>query len=340
MRDLFNKLLILRTPGIGPAKYAELIAKFGDADRAAQSLTHDDSFKDSVCKEMETADRLNIKYLCDDDELYPASLRAIRNHPPVLTVRGNMQVFAKQSVAIVGTRHATGAGLRFVSDMAKSFADHNHVVVSGIAMGTDAAAHKGALLSSGESQTIAVLAGGVDYIWPLENESLYYKIIERGAVISEMPVGFQPNRSSFALRNRWIAGLCDRMVLGEADLKSGSMATARFAIEYGRPVYAIPSHPSDPRAAGPNSLIRDKKAIICLGAQDFFETDKKTSRTDTTNNKSPMENSLIDKLGIIPVSESVLAELVKKSVAEIKRDLVVLELQGLVAKVDGGYIQI
>ncbi|MDR1337642.1 MAG: DNA-processing protein DprA [Rickettsiales bacterium] len=340
MSDLFDKLLILRTPGIGPAKFAELINRFGGAAAAAEFLAHDDSFKDGIYKEIERAEALGIKYLCDDDELYPSNLRAVKHHPPVLTVRGNMDVFSKPRVAMVGTRHATGAGMRFVSDTAQTFADNGYAVISGMAMGTDSAAHAGALRAAGETQTIAVLAGGVDYIWPLENESLYDRIIERGAAISEMPIGFQPVRSNFVQRNRWIAGMCDTLILGEADLKSGSMATARFAIEYGRDVRAIPSHPSDARAAGPNTLIKKGLATICTGARDFFDDDARPVESRARNKKNLSENELVDKLGIIPVSESVLADLVKKSVAEIKRDLVVLELQGLVAKVDGGYVKI
>lgn len=340
MTDLFYKLLVLRTPGIGPVKYAQLVQKFGSPVAAAESLMADDGFKDNIYKEMEHASKLGIKYLCDDEPMYPKNLYGIKNHPPVLTYRGNIEVFSKPSVAIVGTRHATGAGIRFVSDVAERFAQNDYVVVSGMAMGTDTAAHSGALRANGDSNTIAVLAGGADYIWPLENESLYQKICERGAVISEMPVGFVPNQSSFMQRNRWIAGLSDKLILGEADMKSGSMATARFACDYGRSLYAIPSHPSDARAHGPNSLIKKGLATICVDTNDFFVSDKKMPDIDRKNKKNDAENDVLDKLGINPLSESVLADLVKKSVAEIKRDLVVLELQGLVAKTDGGYIKI
>ena len=194
--------------------------------------------------------------------------------------------------------------------------------------------------ASGNVQTIAVLAGGVDYIWPVENESLYYQILERGAVISEMPVGFEPRTTNFVQRNRWIAGLSEKLILGEADMQSGSMTTARFATEYGREVWAIPSHPLDPRALGPNSLIRSGDAKLCIGVQDFFCDDKKEKNNKKIITKNDSENVLIDNLGNIPVSESVLAEIVKKSVSEIKSELVVLELQGLVRKVDGGYVKI
>ena len=242
-------------------------------------------------------------------------------------------------VSMVGTRHATAAGMNLMADMAHVFADNGYSVVSGMAIGTDSAAHRGALRANGDSVTVAVLAGGADYIWPLENESLYWDIIARGAVISEMPVGFTPVATNFIQRNRIVAGLCERLILGEADMKSGSMATARFAIEYGRSLYAVPSHPSDARASGPNSLIRSGDAILCNGAGDFFEIDKKTQKNKKNEIKDESENSLVDKIGTIPVSESVLAEIVKKSVSEIKSELVVLELQGLVRKVDGGYVK-
>ena len=341
MTDLFNKLLILRTPGIGPVKYADLISRFGSVDAAAASLGADDTLKDAVHREMDRAASLGVTFLTDEDERYPVALRAIKNHPPILTVRGNIDTLSKPIVGMVGTRHATGAGMRFISELARDFADHGYAVVSGMAMGTDTAAHTGALNANGDQQTIAVLAGGVDYIWPLENEALYHKIIERGAIISEMPVGFIPIATNFAQRNRWVAGMSEKLILGEADLKSGSIITARFAIKVSRPVYAVPSHPSDARAAGPNKLIKEGVATLCMGSKDFFD-EISTSNTDQKQlnlKKNEKENDLLDKLGIIPQSESVLAELVKKSVAEIKCDLVVLELQGLARKQNGGYVK-
>lgn len=339
MEEIFKKLLILRTPGIGPAKYNELIKKFGNVDTVVEFLQCDEKLKDSVKREMEISEKLGIKYLSDEYSDYPKSLLEIKNHPPVISVRGNVSVFKKQLVSIVGTRHATGAGIKFMSDLAESFVKNNYAVVSGMAIGTDTAAHIGALRVNGDSETIAVLAGGVDYIWPLENESLYYEIIEHGAVISEMPVGIQPTASNFVQRNRWIAGLCDKLILGEADLKSGSMTTARFALEYGKQMFAIPSHPSDPRSAGPNELIQKGFAKLCTGEKDFFEysDDKKAEKN---LDKKEVENNLLDKLGIVPVSESVLAELVKKNISEIKTELVILELQGLIRKQDGGYVKI
>lgn len=340
MSDLFEKLLIIRTPKIGPVRYAELIKQFGSVAAVVESMGVSVTFRDSVMREMDFAYKNNIYYVTDDDALYPDQLRNLKNHPPIICVRGEKDTLQKHTVSIVGTRHATAAGMEIVADIANKFAENNYAVVSGMAIGTDTAAHRGALRAHGNANTIAVLAGGVDYIWPTENESLYWEIIERGCVISEMPVGFVPVATNFVQRNRWVAGLSDTLILGEADLKSGSMVTARFAIDLGRNVWAIPSHPADFRALGPNSLIRSGNAKLCMGPDDFFKTSKNDGLKIKKLEKDDSENNLIDKIGTIPVSESVLAQLVKKTISEIKADLVVLELQGVVRKVDGGYVRV
>lgn len=338
-RDLFNRLLILRSPNIGPVKYAQLISKYGGPEQVVDVLQPKETIRDAVSRELEIAHKLNIHYICDDNVEYPALLRTVTPHPPVLTVRGNIDTLKKTTISIVGTRHATAAGLSFVANVAKVLAEHGHVVVSGMAIGTDTAAHRGALRVDGNSQTIAVLAGGVDYIWPLENENLYWEIVERGAVISEMPVGFTPVASNFVMRNRWVAGISNNLILSEADFKSGSMKTVQFARESNRNIWAIPSHPSDPRSVGPNSLIKSGAAKLFDSVSDFLGSKKIESENVKNEKKSDSENYLLDALGTIPVSESVLSEIVKKTISEIKSELVVLELQGLVRKVDGGYIR-
>jgi len=336
MNDIFEKLLLLRAPRIGPVRYAKLVAQYGSPAAAVAALNLGAAHFDTVRREMERAAALGIRYLADCDELYPAALRCVKNHPPVITARGNLETLRRRGVAIVGTRHATGAGMNFIREMAREFAAHGVAVVSGMALGTDSAAHAGALDAAGDSQTVAVLAGGVDYVWPPENEPLYRRILARGALISEMPVGFVPVATNFVQRNRWIAAMADKLILGEADLKSGSMTTARFAIEYGREIWAVPSHPADSRAAGPNSMIADGCARLCRGASDFFTP---VASKTVNEKKLQNENILLDAIGTIPVSESVLAQIVKKSISEIKRDLVILELQGLVRKTDVGYVR-
>ena len=333
MESLFNKLLILRMPGIGPAKYNELLKRYKSVDVIVDSLNLGDDYKDSVKREIDNAYNLGIEYIADDDSRYPKNLLEIPKHPIVITARGNIETLNKKMVSMVGTRHSSAAGMEFISNMACEFAKHDFAIVSGMAMGTDTSAHTGALMASGNVQTVAVLAGGADYIWPLENESLYYEILERGVVISEMPVGAPANSNNFIQRNHWIAGLADLFIIGEADAKSGSMTTARFAIDYKKRVFAVPGHPSDSRSVGPNSLIKEQKATLCMSVKDFFDDAK---AKNTKNNSS--KNDILDKLGMIPVPESVLANLVKKNVAEIKTDLVMLEMQGLIRKENGGYV--
>ncbi len=226
MNELFDKLCVLRAPRIGPVRYAKLIAEHGTPAAAARALNLGMGHLDAVRREMDAAAAAGIHYISDDDALYPAALRAIKNHPPVITARGNLETLRRRAVAVVGTRHATAAGMGFVRDLARQFAARGIVVASGMAMGTDTAAHVGALDSDGDACTIAVLAGGVDYVWPVENEALYRRITERGVIISEMPVGFVPTPTNFVQRNRWIAGLADKLILGEADMNSGSMTTA------------------------------------------------------------------------------------------------------------------
>jgi len=145
MNDLLKKLLILRTPGVGPARYNALRVKYDSLDAVIDSLDLTQSFIDSVKREIDMANELDIKYLFEDDSFYPYELLDVKNHPIVISVRGNIETLKKKKVAIVGTRHSTAAGMNFVSDLAQSFAVHDYAVVSGMAMGTDSAAHSGAL---------------------------------------------------------------------------------------------------------------------------------------------------------------------------------------------------
>ena len=311
MSDIFKKLLVLRTPGIGPAKYNALMEKFGNLDDVIAAINATQELHDAISDEMARAKSLHIHYVSDQDDNYPHLLRTTKNHPPIITVRGNLDVLSRDMVTIVGTRHATAAGMEFVADIAHAFsengmelaaniahafAEHGTVVVSGMAIGTDTAAHRGALRAVSGAGTIAVLAGGVDYIWPLENESLYWDIVSHGAVISDMPVGFTPAAPNFVMRNRIVAGLSSRLILGEADLKSGSMTTARFASELNRQIWAIPSHPLDLRSFGPNSLIQSGIARLCMGPSDFFAISKKGASKEKKIKKIDGENNLIDAL--------------------------------------------
>jgi len=335
-QDLFNKLLIFRMSGIGPVKYRELIEGYGGAETAVEELRLTGDLLDSVRREIDLAEKLGIEYIDEDSEMFPAAYKNAKNHSPIISVRGNLKTLGKKAVAMVGTRHATAAGMAFMSNLAREFASRGYAVVSGMAMGTDAAAHRGALAADGDSLTLAGVAGGADYIWPPENENLYHEIVERGAVISDMPVGFVPARNNFIVRNRMVAGLADMLILGEADEKSGSVATAKFILELSRPLWAVPSHPSDERSAGPNGFIKRGEAKLCNGASDFFET---PAEKDATERSKDASASLLDFIGNVPVSENVLTGLAKKHISEIAAELVRLELAGEVKKVDGGFVR-
>lgn len=335
--DLFKKIIISRVKGIGFFRYFNLLKKYKTVDDVYNFLNPTQELVDSVLKEIDLSNKLNIKYIDIDSTLYPINLKNIKNPPLILCSKGNFETLKKESISIVGTRHASLAGLDFTYKLASSFSQNNFVITSGMAIGTDSAAHKGALSVSGNNQTIAVLAGGLDYIWPLENTNLYHQIIERGLIISEMPTGFTPRANNFIQRNRIIAGLSTKLILGEADLKSGSLATASFMLSYKRSIFAIPSHPLDPRSKGPNKLIKENKATIITGIDDFFSNNKQ----NINNNKklSTIEQKILDKLNTIPVSASVLTQIVNENISIIKQNLVSLELKGLIKQQAFGYVR-
>lgn len=194
-------------------------------------------------------------------------MSALNDAPPVISLLGNINALSQPSLAIIGARNASLNGKKFAQKLAADLGDHGYTITSGLARGIDTAAHHGAL----QTGTIAVLAGGVDNIYPEENTDLYHKIIENnGAIISEAPLETKPIAHHFPRRNRIVSGLSKGVIVIEATLKSGSLITARMAGEQGRDVYAMPGYPSDPRASGPNALIRDG-AILIRNAKDVIE---------------------------------------------------------------------
>ncbi len=192
---------------------------------------------------------------------YPKTLQAIDTAPPLIAVRGSAEVLSRPCVAMVGSRNASAAGLTFAERLSRQLGEAGYVVASGLARGIDTRAHRATL----ETGTIVVLAGGHDRIYPSENEKLLLSIVEKGgAVVSEMPFGWEPRGRDFPRRNRIVSGLSYGVVVVEAARRSGSLITARFALEQGREVFAVPGSPLDPRAEGTNDLIRDG-ATLCAG---------------------------------------------------------------------------
>jgi DNA processing protein len=222
--------------------------------------------EEEIAREMEAATRCGARFVAIGESDYPALLRRIDSAPPLIALRGDAAIFARPAVAIVGARNASGAGLAFAERLARGLAQAGFAIVSGLARGIDARAH----LSSIETGTIAVLAGGHDKIYPPEHAPMLEKLIEKGAAISEMPFCWEARGRDFPRRNRLVSGLAQGIVVVEAARRSGSLITARFAAEQGRDVFAVPGSPLDPRAEGTNDLLRDG-ASICTSAQDVIE---------------------------------------------------------------------
>lgn len=270
-------LRLIRSENVGPRTFARLLERFGSAAAALDALPGLARKGGArrpirICpradaeRELAAAERLGIRLLGWREPGYPAWLAALDDAPPLLCVLGNPSVLAKPMVAMVGARNASLNGRNFARSLAADLGRAGYVVASGMARGIDTAAHQGALASG----TVAVLAGGVDVVYPPENEPLWREIKEAGAVVSEMPVGTQPQASHFPRRNRIISGLSLGVVVVEAAARSGSLITARFAAEQGREVFAVPGSPMDPRAAGPNDLIRNGAALT-EGAADVLD---------------------------------------------------------------------
>ena len=262
-------LRLIRSENVGPVTFRHLLRRFGSAAAALAALpdlarrggraqplkVHPRAAGERELAELE---RLNGRLLAFTEPDFPASLAAIDDSPPLLAVLGQAQLLTRPTVAIVGARNASANGKLIAGTLAREIGAAGYAIASGLARGIDSAAHETAL----ETGTIAVVAGGIDVIYPPENEALYRSIAARGAVIAEMPVGTVPQARHFPRRNRLISGISLGVVVVEAALRSGSLITARFALEQGREVFAVPGSPLDPRSAGANGLIRDGAMLV------------------------------------------------------------------------------
>ena len=273
--DAVARLRLIRTDSIGPVTYRQLLARFGDAETALRMLP-DLARKGgrslvvatAAAAEAELAalDRMGAGMIFIGTPAYPPLLAMQETAPPVLGVRGDVGLLERPAVAIVGARNASAAGTRLARSLAAELADQDLVVVSGLARGIDAAAHQGAMAGG----TIAVVAGGVDVVYPPENAALMAEIAEKGLIVAEQMPGVEPQARHFPRRNRIIAGLAAGTLVVEGAPKSGSLITARIAAEAGREVMAIPGSPLDPRAQGCNLLIREGATLVQTAA-DIIE---------------------------------------------------------------------
>ena len=271
--ERFARLRLARTDQIGPVTFRQLLERFGSAGRALEALpdltrrggTHGHAIPpvDDIAAEMEAGERIGARLIVLGDADYPDMLAAVDPPPPLLWALGDASLMARPCIAVVGARIASAGGQRIARGLSQQLGEAGHVVVSGLARGIDAAAHAGALPTG----TVAVLGGGVDDVYPPDNADLYAQIVDRGCVVSESRIGARAQAKDFPRRNRIISGLSRGVIVIEAELKSGSLITARLAGEQGRDVFAVPGSPLDPRSRGPNELLR-QGAILCEGLED------------------------------------------------------------------------
>jgi len=278
LTERLDWLQLARSDGVGPKTFYRLMHRFGSARRAFQELprlsAESDGRQRRRCQrdkaeaEIDGIAALGARLIAHGEPEYPRLLGEIHDPPPLLTVRGNLETLHGHTVAIVGARNASANGRLLAKTMAKDLAKGGLTVISGLARGIDTAAHEGALTDGG--LTVAVIASGVDIAYPADNAELMERIAETGAIVSERPLGSAPQARHFPRRNRLISGLCTGIVVVEAAPKSGSLITARMAIEQNRDVMAVPGSPLDPRHRGTNQLLREG-AILIENADDISD---------------------------------------------------------------------
>jgi DNA processing protein len=262
-------LRLIRSENVGPRTFRSLLNHFGGAKAALSALPDlarrgGASRTGRICsqedaeRELVAARRAGVALVAVGEPGYPGRLQAIYDAPPLIAVRGEIASLGRPMVAMVGSRNASGAGIKFAERLARELGDAGLVVVSGLARGIDAAAHRGSL-STG---TVAVLAGGHGQVYPPEHRELLEDVVVEGAAVSEMPLDWEPRARDFPRRNRLISGLSAGVVVVEAAKRSGSLITARMALEQGREVFAVPGSPLDPRADGTNGLLKEGAALV------------------------------------------------------------------------------
>jgi DNA processing protein len=346
----------LRTPGIGPVTYRQLIARFvtpAAALAAVPDLARRGGGKAPALRtaaeaerEIARVEKFGARFLALGQGLYPRLLAETEDAPPLLIVKGDLNLLDRQAVAIVGARNSSAAACRFARGLAHDLGQHDLSVVSGLARGIDSAAHDGSL-SSG---TVGVIAGGIDIFYPPENEERQKAIYERGLVIAEMPPGTEPRARHFPYRNRIIAGMSSGTVVVEAAPKSGSLITARLAAEAGREVMAVPGSPLDPRAQGCNQLIRDGATLIQNAADVVeairpFENHVRSARTPYEPQSEEVNGDdaldiVEELLGPSPVPVDEIIRLSGASSGAVQMALLELDLAGRLDRHSGNKVSL
>ncbi|MGE3771270.1 MAG: DNA-processing protein DprA [Bdellovibrionales bacterium] len=353
-------LQLIRSENVGPVTFRRLLEFYGNPAEALRMLPElaqkggakkpiKIADRGVVEKEFAAARKMGVEIVCLPEACYPRLLRHIDDAPPLLMCRGHTALLEKPALGIVGTRNASLNARKLTDRLTADLGEAGFVIVSGLARGIDGCAHQTAL----NTGTIGVLGGGVDVIYPEESTKLYEEMIERGLVISEAPLGYTPQTHDFPRRNRIISGLSLGVLVVEAALKSGSLITARMALEQNREVFAVPGSPLDPRAAGTNNLIREGAGMVESAADilrvlrpqlpslaendnisgfaspenSSFDSDIGTARNAITDLLSPTPNAVDDVIRTSGYSPALVLTV-----------LLELELAGRLARQPGGKV--
>jgi DNA processing protein len=337
--DRRARLKLARSPRIGPVTFHKAIEHFGSARAACAALP---TLADGVlAHEEDCLGRANGVFLVAGDAGYPAALAVLPDAPPVLSAIGRLELLRRPLLAVVGARDASLAGHRLAEQLARDLGAAGFVIVSGLARGIDATAHRAAL----ETGTIAVLAGGIDQVYPRQNRRLYEAIAERGLLLSEQAWATPPVARSFPRRNRIVSGLSMGVVVIEAAARSGSLVTAHLAAEQGRDVFVVPGSPLDPRYAGSNTLLQDG-AILIRHANDILDLLGVPSQMG-----QPIDNTeksictgtaatVVGALGRVPTAVDELVRRCQVSAATVAEILLALELEGRLERHRGNRVSL
>jgi DNA processing protein len=358
VEDLAFTLALHRTPGVGAKTFNDLVTRTGSARAVIEGASASRDLGVSaevmqalskpdwagVDKDLSWAAQPNNQVLTSADPTYPRLLRQLDAPPPVLFVRGCVEVLDSPQLAMVGSRTPTPGGLDNARDFARALAGAGITVTSGLALGIDSAAHQGALAASGF--TVAVAGTGLDRVYPARNHALAHQIAEHGAMVSEFPIGTPPKAHHFPQRNRLLSGLSLGTLVVEAALGSGSLITARFAAEQGREIFAIPGSIHNPLARGCHALIREGAKLVEtaehileeLGAllRYSVETPPSLNEVVAWPTLDPEYQVLIDAMGYEPVPLDLLVERTRLTADTVSSMLLILELQGVVSAGVGG----
>ena len=357
--ERLDRLRLIRSDNVGPRTFRSLLNHFGTARTALERLPDlarrgGAAGAGRICSEADAQAELaackkaGVSLVASSEANYPPRLAMLDDAPPLLGVRGALDALMRPMIAIVGSRNASGAGLKFAGALARDLGDAGFVIISGLARGIDQAAHRATI----QSGTVAVLAGGHDKIYPPEHGDLLAALLDTGAAISEMPLGHVPRARDFPRRNRLISGAALGVVVVEAAHRSGSLITARMAAEQGREVFAVPGSPLDPRAAGANDLIKQGATLVTEAADVISAIEPIMERPIAFGAQEPDGEPLdfetdagdrariVNLLGPSPVSLDDLIRMAGTSPAIVRTVLLELELAGRLERHGGGLVSL